>query len=76
MDLRLMCDGGGSLADINKYCLKEFRAHWECLENNNHRLFHCRAQEKPYNKCVFDNLVRKHTYRHTLSIPADNYIET
>lgn len=47
----------GRLADINKYCLKEFRAHWECLENNNHQLFACRPQEKPYNKCVFDNLV-------------------
>lgn len=45
------------LADINRYCVKEFRAHWECLENNNHKLFECRAQEKPYNKCVFNNLV-------------------
>lgn len=49
--------GGYRLADINKHCLQEFRAHWECLENSNHRLFSCRAQEKPYNKCVFDNLV-------------------
>ncbi|RPB00029.1 NADH dehydrogenase, alpha subcomplex, subunit 8 [Choiromyces venosus 120613-1] len=44
------------LADINKYCLKEFRAHWECLDQANHKLFSCRAEEKPYNKCVFNNL--------------------
>lgn len=46
------------LADINKHCLAEFRAHWQCLEDNNHQLWQCRRQERPFNKCVFDNLVR------------------
>ncbi|KAL7275322.1 ndufa8, NADH-ubiquinone oxidoreductase complex I 19kd subunit [Rhizina undulata] len=45
------------IADINKYCLNEFKAHWECLDQHNQQMWHCRAQEKPYNKCVFNNLV-------------------
>lgn len=45
------------LEDINKHCLKEFRKHWECLENNNQQLWHCRRAERPLNQCVFDNLV-------------------
>ncbi|KAI5787136.1 hypothetical protein EDC01DRAFT_660717 [Geopyxis carbonaria] len=44
------------IADINKHCLAEFRTHWKCLDNNNHELWHCRAEEKPFNKCVFDKL--------------------
>ncbi|KAI9853176.1 MAG: hypothetical protein M1838_000032 [Thelocarpon superellum] len=44
------------LEDVNKHCLEEFRKHWECLENNNQQLWHCRRFERPLNKCVFDNL--------------------
>ncbi|KAF2755469.1 NADH-ubiquinone oxidoreductase-like protein 20.8 kDa subunit [Pseudovirgaria hyperparasitica] len=44
------------LEDINKNCLEEFKKHWDCLENNNQQLWHCRAQERPFNKCVFDKL--------------------
>ncbi|KAE8352342.1 hypothetical protein BDV28DRAFT_135306 [Aspergillus coremiiformis] len=44
------------LKDVNTHCLKEFTAHWECLENNNHRLWECRKNEMLLNKCVFDKL--------------------
>ncbi|KAI9822875.1 MAG: hypothetical protein M1832_002900 [Thelocarpon impressellum] len=44
------------LEDINKHCLAEFRKHWECLENNNQQLWHCRRPETKLNRCVFDNL--------------------
>lgn len=54
----LMRSGGGHrIADINKHCFREFQAHWLCLENNNHKLFSCRSQERPYNSCVLKNLV-------------------
>lgn len=43
---------------MNKHCLDEFRAHWQCLDNNNHQLWQCRAKEWSLNKCVFHNLVR------------------
>ena len=49
---------GCSIDDINKHCLKEFRNHWKCLDHNNQQLWHCRAAERPLNKCIFDNLVR------------------
>jgi hypothetical protein len=47
-----------SLEDINKSCLEQFRAHWQCLENNNQQLWQCRPAEWKLNKCVFENLVR------------------
>lgn len=43
--------------DINKSCLDQFRAHWQCLDNNNHQLWQCRPAEWKLNKCVFENLV-------------------
>lgn len=46
----------GVLKDLNKYCFDEFKLHYECLEQENHRLGNCRASEKIFNKCVFDNL--------------------
>jgi NADH dehydrogenase (ubiquinone) 1 alpha subcomplex subunit 8 len=45
------------LSDINKACLDSFRAHWKCLEDNNHGLWKCRTEEWSFNKCVFDKLV-------------------
>ncbi|KAK3372155.1 hypothetical protein B0H63DRAFT_483968 [Podospora didyma] len=42
--------------DINKSCLQQFRAHWECLEDNNQQLWQCRPAEWKLNKCVFENL--------------------
>lgn len=45
------------IEDVNKHCLEEFRAHWQCLDNNNHQLWQCRAKEWRLNKCVFSNLV-------------------
>jgi len=44
--------------DINKSCLEQFRAHWQCLDNNNHQLWQCRPAEWKLNKCVFENTVR------------------
>ncbi|CAN3357326.1 hypothetical protein DICA3_C09890 [Diutina catenulata] len=44
------------LKDINTHCFDEFKLHYECLETENHRQGHCRASEKVFNKCVFDNL--------------------
>lgn len=48
----------GRLDDINKNCLDEFRKHWQCLDNNNQQLWHCRRPEQLLNACVFDKLVR------------------
>lgn len=47
-----------SIKDINTNCLKQFTAHWECLENNNHNLWECRRPEMQLNNCVFEKLVR------------------
>ena len=47
----------GRLDDINKNCLEQFRKHWECLDNNNQQLWHCRRPEQLLNRCVFDKLV-------------------
>ena len=43
--------------DINKNCLDQFRRHWECLDNNNQQLWHCRRPEQLLNACVFEKLV-------------------
>jgi NADH dehydrogenase (ubiquinone) 1 alpha subcomplex subunit 8 len=48
-----------SIKDINTHCLEEFKAHADCLENNNHYQFECRKPEMSLNKCVFDKLVRR-----------------
>lgn len=42
---------------MNKHCLEVFRAHWQCLDNNNHQLWQCRPAEWKLNTCVFNNLV-------------------
>lgn len=47
-----------SLEDIRSNCLSEFRAHWQCLEQNNQQMFQCRKVERPLNQCVFQKLVR------------------
>lgn len=44
------------LKDINKYCFDEFKLHYECLEQENHRLGNCRSSESVFRKCIFDNL--------------------
>ncbi|KAI9671212.1 MAG: hypothetical protein M1817_003719 [Caeruleum heppii] len=46
------------LEDIRTHCLDEFRSHWQCLENNNQQMWHCRRPEMKLNSCVFDKLVR------------------
>lgn len=45
------------LKDINENCLDQFRKHWECLEQNNQQLWHCRPAEMSLNACVFEKLV-------------------
>lgn len=47
-----------SIKEINTHCLKQFTAHWECLENNNHHMWECRKPEMQLNNCVFEKLVR------------------
>ncbi|KAI9904187.1 hypothetical protein N3K66_000716 [Trichothecium roseum] len=42
--------------DLNKHCLDQFRAHWQCLENGNHQLWQCRPLEWKLNKCAYENL--------------------
>lgn len=49
---------GNRIKDINTHCLKQFNAHWECLENNNQNLWECRKPEMELNSCVFEKLVR------------------
>ncbi|CAD6591468.1 MAG: hypothetical protein ASARMPREDX12_005181 [Alectoria sarmentosa] len=44
------------LDDINTNCLEQFRKHWQCLDNNNQQLWHCRRPEQLLNACVFDKL--------------------
>lgn len=47
------------IKDINTHCLEQFRAHWECLDDNNHQMWQCRPAEWKLNKCVFEKLVRR-----------------
>lgn len=54
-DMLMLTDN--RIRDINTHCLDQFNAHWDCLENNNHRLFECRGPEMKLNNCVFDKLV-------------------
>lgn len=49
------------LEDLNKNCLDQFRKHWQCLENNNQSLWHCRRPEQLLNVCVFEKLVSLRT---------------
>ncbi|GAQ10718.1 NADH-ubiquinone oxidoreductase 20.8 kDa subunit [Aspergillus lentulus] len=49
------------IKDINTHCLKQFNAHWECLENNNQNLWECRKPEMALNSCVFEKLGLKKT---------------
>ena len=46
------------LKDINDNCLAEFRAHWQCLDNNNHQMWYCRRPERVLNRCVYQKIVR------------------
>lgn len=50
-----------SIEDMNKTCQNFFRAHWQCLENHNQQMFHCRQPEQSLNKCVYDALGLKKT---------------
>ncbi|KAJ5166875.1 NADH-ubiquinone oxidoreductase 20.8 kDa subunit [Penicillium canariense] len=49
------------IKDINTHCLDQFKAHADCLENNNHYLFECRKAEMSLNTCIFDKLGLKKT---------------
>ena len=44
-------------------CGDQWKAHWTCLENSNHEFSRCRKVEKPFNDCVFEQLVRVMTDR-------------
>ncbi|DAA73539.1 TPA_exp: hypothetical protein A8136_4720 [Trichophyton benhamiae CBS 112371] len=49
------------IKDINTHCMQQFKAHWECLEQNNHQLWNCRKNENQLNTCVFEKLGLKKT---------------
>ncbi|KNE68340.1 hypothetical protein AMAG_12997 [Allomyces macrogynus ATCC 38327] len=44
------------LAKLKANCGEQFKAHWTCLDNKNHELNRCRAEERAFNQCVFDKL--------------------
>ncbi|KAF8592113.1 NADH dehydrogenase, alpha subcomplex, subunit 8 [Ramaria rubella] len=44
------------ISKLRDNCLKEFDAHWNCLEKNNQEYYLCRKPERTLNKCVFDKL--------------------
>ncbi|KAF4619573.1 hypothetical protein D9613_004794 [Agrocybe pediades] len=44
------------LTKMRENCGKQFDAHWECLEKNNHEYFLCRKPERTLNSCMFDKL--------------------
>jgi NADH dehydrogenase (ubiquinone) 1 alpha subcomplex subunit 8 len=56
------------IKDINTHCLKQFTAHWECLENNNHRMFDCRKPEMELNNCVFEKIVCLYLFASLLAV--------
>ncbi|KAM5442367.1 ndufa8, NADH-ubiquinone oxidoreductase complex I 19kd subunit [Microsporum ferrugineum] len=49
------------IKDINTHCMQQFKAHWECLEQNNQQLWYCRKNESQLNSCVFEKLGLKKT---------------
>lgn len=59
------------LDDINKSCLEEFRRHWQCLDQGNHRFYQCRPAERLLNKCVFDKLSLEKTIP---GVPKDQQV--
>lgn len=44
------------IKDINAHCAESFKLHWQCLNENNHKMLSCRKAETLLNKCVFENL--------------------
>ncbi|KAI5475804.1 hypothetical protein MNV49_000815 [Pseudohyphozyma bogoriensis] len=44
------------ITKVRSTCLKEFDAHWNCLERNNQEFYLCRKPEKAFNECIFTNL--------------------
>ncbi|ORY32834.1 hypothetical protein BCR39DRAFT_464226 [Naematelia encephala] len=49
------------IGKVRASCLKEFDAHWQCLENNNQYFRACRKEERPLNECVFTNFKLRKT---------------
>ncbi|EON99675.1 putative nadh-ubiquinone oxidoreductase kda subunit protein [Phaeoacremonium minimum UCRPA7] len=43
--------------DLNKSCLEQFRAHWKCLDDNNHQLWQCRPAEWKLNKQKLEKVI-------------------
>lgn len=52
-----------SFGKLGKSCGEQWKAHWTCLENSNHEFSRCRKVEKPFNDCVFEQLVRRRALR-------------
>ena len=45
------------LKKLRENCDKQFEAHWQCLDKNNHEFYMCRPEEKIFNGCVLNALV-------------------
>jgi NADH dehydrogenase (ubiquinone) 1 alpha subcomplex subunit 8 len=56
---------------MRENCLKEFDAHWDCLEWNNQKYNLCRKPERTLNKCMFEKLVSATSYFVCTSFPVD-----
>ncbi|CAG8627335.1 1698_t:CDS:2 [Paraglomus brasilianum] len=44
------------LKKLRENCDKQFEAHWQCLDKNNHEFYMCRPEEKIFNGCVLNAL--------------------
>jgi hypothetical protein len=42
---------------LEKHCKPEWESYWQALDARNQQLYSCRAEEKAFNKCVFEKLV-------------------
>ncbi|KAF5322719.1 hypothetical protein D9619_000258 [Psilocybe cf. subviscida] len=44
------------ISKMRENCLKQFDAHWQCLEKNNQEYYLCRKPERTLNACMFEKL--------------------
>lgn len=43
---------------LQKNCNETWTAHWKCLDKRNHHFWQCRSEERAFNDCVFQSMVR------------------
>jgi NADH dehydrogenase (ubiquinone) 1 alpha subcomplex subunit 8 len=47
-----------SIKKLRENCDAEFEKHWKCLDIKNQDYYQCRKEERQFNSCVFEKLVR------------------